>query len=296
MNHFDFSLNGEDFLLFYTLLTGVIALAMSRFLHSKDHSRTLPALKLPAAVDAYEIAYFREQEAGLARAVTVALVERGYLTLKPYEEPSPFSSIRQTPHLMQAHRNNADNDLSTLEWAVYQTFDTPLNAKAYAQAKLPQQLSSYSLPYEESLQQQQLLRDPSAVELAGWIFALGIGVLVVVDTLRVTSALERGEPIGFLCILFAASTAVLGLICHSSRFSARGRAFQDKLAQTGQSLAFSNGSRYALATAIYGTKALADTPLVELQAFMKSAAASSSLVCSGDSSSDGGGGCGGCGG
>ena len=293
-----FAMNGPEFLLFYAAVAAATLASIGWYLRRCDDSCRDSAIETPQSVDSYEVAYLLDGQVGLARAVTVALLERGHLRLDHKPQATPRSWLRsRVPQITLG--DSASATLEPIEATVRGWFEKPRDATTFAGSELSRHVGSDALRYEESLQAQQLLESADLARARQCALFCGGGVLLGLALVRLLQALPQGQPVGFLVLLCGAAMVALWRVCRAQRISLRGAALRSQLRRNSENVALSSGSRLALATALFGAMALVGTELDVLREYLETAPASNSNPSggSGDGGGDGGGGCGGgCGG
>jgi uncharacterized protein (TIGR04222 family) len=316
---------GPHFLMFYGAAIVAIAVAIYTSVRRLDWTKDLGLPPLSKKVDPYEIAYLRGGENEVTRVAVASLIERGLLRI--IEKPQFFGKKIE----IDLDRKPAAGEVSSLESRVLKWSGFPSAiSKFFAPGGIPAVLREACALYHEELTEKHLLAPPEIKVLGAWLWAMGSTLLMTLGVYKFTVALANGHHnVAFLVVvgIFGLLVVAVTSFAHP-RVSHLGSAYleQLKLAYSGLQLELHpldrpgltrvtandrgtrGGSRAAVASAdcllmvgIFGTAALANTPLADVNALFKRANSGTGGCgggCGGGGCGGGGcgGGCGGCGG
>lgn len=292
----DFS--ASEFLLFYGTAIVVVLVGAWWHLRPKGSTRSNLAPTPEGTIDPYELAYMRGGENEAARVIIVSLAEQGYLEV--LVDRQWWRSDEKT--ICQTSVPPEPGSLSAMETTVYDSFaEAPRTGADVFASDLPQLVGSYCLGFEERLQQRGLLATEAECTHRLKAKLIGAAIIGMIGAGRLIVAIGRDEPFGFLVLTSIVGFAALAGLCRTLRLSSTGRDYLKQLQEASAQLVATNGTRYALAVALFGTSALANTPYAHLgEEFEQGAsvvAGGCGAGCDGGGGGDGGcGGCGGCGG
>ena len=286
------SLHAVEFLIFYGVVIALVIWVSDRYLTGTDKTRLLPLPAVLDPVDPYEVAYLRGGQNELLPILIVRLVESGYLALDDTEARSFWSVFSSTKKsLVQAPRRVPAGALNPMEQEVYDWFSKARTVTEVFEGDLPARLGRHSLTLEERLRERQFLRAEDDSRRRSCTTIVGGAIILGIGGWRFMEAAGR-EPIGLLVRFVFIGLFMLILVSQAMRLSALGEAYLSQLRERFAGLKEPVGMHYALAAAINGPSALADTPLATLAAEFQQGAWSSFDAAGGFAD---GCGCGGCG-
>lgn len=284
-------LPGPQFLVLYAVF-GVAVLYVLWMLQSSGEGGAPPRLDMS---DPYRLAYLRGGASEAARVATVALIDRGLLTVED-------DKVKSTP---DRHEPRAP-----LEGAI---------VRACAQPHLITQVCgaadviAATERYEKELVRLTLLPDDATRSARSRRLTVAIAILGALSAAKLGVALSRGRTnVGFLIILTIVFVVIAIKLTRRSR-TARGNAlladmrrlFSRLRARAGEFQPGYATTDLTLAAAVFGVAVLPSARFAYVKRVFPKAKSSSSPSCGGTScgtscggggGGDGGGGCGGCGG
>lgn len=286
---------GPDFLLLYGVVIATTLGSCWLIVSVADPTKNLPLPLVPTEFDPYEIAYLGGANRQITQLVVFNLIQRSFLQLnKENIERSP-----DCPNIEQ---------LTPLEQEILDWFTEPRTA-AEIEFALPSKIEQHCQVYKQSLQNQQLLYLPEWRTAAQQASLIGGAIILSLGGYKFLAALINGHHnVAFLISMTVFAFIMLRVICYSPpRLSYLGQKYlqqlQDVFEQFNQKS--KNGippltSEYALLVAIFGVKALIDTPYDSYRRMFISSRSSyttsSSGSCGSSCSSGCGSSCGSCGG
>ncbi|BAY09310.1 TIGR04222 domain-containing membrane protein [Calothrix sp. NIES-2098] len=308
-------MRGTDFLWLYGAVITITLLGCAWLVQDSTKDQTLPLI--PAEPDAYEIAYLRSQEMGVAKVAVMDLIQRGYLQIAE-------DSIKQAEN---------HGDVSALTPIQREAFDwfavsTQVRSSGYL---LASKLQPHCAVYQQQLQNQQLL---NSEQVKFWRQGIGgIGTLIIggLGSFKlVVASLHGRHNVGFLIVMGFFSLQLLWTVCRTNRLSSLGGNYLKQLETTfGQlkqkikadipegtfaqlkqkvEIGIPSSLEYNLVVALYGFEVLTGTrydryqnifsPVMNTASWQSNGSSGGCGVggCGGGGCGGDGGGCGGCGG
>ena len=293
---------GPYFLLVYGAVIGVVLTLCNWAL--RDRTATLPVPKITDDLDPYEVAYLRGGENAIAQLIVARLVELGYW------------EIVETTRLIPAEKHPEIELLYEIEKRAFEKL-TPRRLAAEVRGEIARSLTTQ--PYQESLEQQNLLTSAAIRQSNCWIVQWGAIAILALGGYKFMAAIHTHHyNVGFLVMMAAFSLICLGFLygVRTPRQTDLGKGYLQQLKNAFRDLNLTktnpNIEQFSLVVAVFGETPqfirtphknyapILITPKTTYRSSSSSNSSSSGFSCasSGGSScgSSCGGGCGGCGG
>ena len=303
--------SGQEFLVFFAVLIGLVALFCWRRKRTQDSSLELAPLDAAEEIDPYEIAYLRGGENELARVLIVSLIEQQYLRIVSPE--SKWWTTKSESRIQQSPEHPDVANLQSIERAGFEWFDSARTAedvfrKSLHPANLPSSLLAHTMKYEQKFRAERLLTSDELKNETHRNIAIGLALVLLIGFTRLLIGIARQRPVGFLVLMGIAGVVLIVKAGLTGRLSWRG---QEYLERTRTRWGWLHDSTYggwspSLAAGVFGYAVLSGTEMSPLNDMFRRANAGNYYGSSdgggacgatcGGAGADGGGGCGGCGG
>jgi uncharacterized protein (TIGR04222 family) len=308
-------LHGPEFLLFYGSALFLTLFVVRIQHHVQDETIDLKTPPIPADIDPYEVAYFRNGEAGVVKLALLSLLLRGYVRHK----------LQNGRDLIQRHEEHPNPaHLSAIESQVFVWVVTSLEPRELLYRAKPN-FYKIRAQYAPGLERKFLIRTEERFEKDAFWRISWSWLVFLIGPYKLLIALGRGRPnVGFLIGMIIVGLILFIVFNRPTRRTTLGEqtwqeieAAFSSLRTRIVSLVAEQNSAVIMAVAVFGPAVLANTAysyfarIFDQNRGFASASGSDTSSCasgcsssggsSGGSSCGGGGsscgsGCGGCGG